>query len=97
MLNLFSSSIWGDTVQVAQYGLSHYSKNLSDRTPKRKILEDGNLVTAKWQVPKGASVKRNYDYEKFTHVLEFNSHGKFFQHVEIIYFTSISSIPFFPM
>nr|SVE79356.1 EOG090X0272 [Daphnia magna] len=61
-------------VQVAQYGLSHYSKNLSDRTPKRKILEDGNLVTAKWQVPKGASVKRNYDYEKFTHILEFNSH-----------------------
>lgn len=62
---------------MAQYGLSHYSKNLSETPPRRKILEDGNLLTAKWQVPKGAYIKRNYDEEKHTHVLEFNSRGKF--------------------
>lgn len=65
---------------MAQYGLSHYSKNLSDLSPKRRVLEDGNLLTARWQVPKGASVTRNYDNDKFTHVMEFNSRGKFFPH-----------------
>nr|SVE76253.1 EOG090X0272 [Daphnia longispina] len=60
-------------VQVAQYGLSHYSKNLSEPPPKRKILEDGNMLTAKWQVPKGAYIKRKYDSAKLTRVLEFHS------------------------
>nr|CAG4650783.1 EOG090X0272 [Simocephalus serrulatus]SVE94105.1 EOG090X0272 [Simocephalus serrulatus] len=60
-------------VQVAQYGLSHYSKNLSEPHPRKKILEDGNLITAKWQVPKGAYIRRNYDDSKVTHLLEFNS------------------------
>lgn len=65
-------------VQVAQYGLSHYSKNISESPPRRKVLEDGNLFTAKWQVPKGAHVKRKYDSEKLTNVLEFNSQSKHF-------------------
>nr|CAG4646858.1 EOG090X0272 [Megafenestra aurita]SVE92256.1 EOG090X0272 [Megafenestra aurita] len=64
-------------VQVAQYGLSHYSKNLSESLPKRKVLEDGNFLSAKWQVPKGAYIKRYYENAKSTHVLEFNSHDSF--------------------
>ncbi len=60
---------------MAQYGLSHYSKNLSEPPPKRKILEDGNMLTAKWQVPKGAYIKRKYDSAKLTRVLEFHSRG----------------------
>nr|CAG4636821.1 EOG090X0272 [Ceriodaphnia reticulata]SVE72802.1 EOG090X0272 [Ceriodaphnia reticulata] len=60
-------------VQVAQYGLSHYSKNISESPPRKKTVEDGSLFTAKWQVPKGAYIKRNYDDGKHTHVLEFNS------------------------
>lgn len=61
---------------MAQYGLSHYSKNLSESLPKRKVLEDGNFLSAKWQVPKGAYIKRYYENAKSTHVLEFNSHGE---------------------
>ena len=62
-------------VQVAQFGLSHYSKNLSDPPGKRRILEDGANLMAKWQVPSGAYVKRVFDEEMQSHVAEFNSRG----------------------
>nr|CAG4649138.1 EOG090X0272 [Scapholeberis mucronata]SVE93483.1 EOG090X0272 [Scapholeberis mucronata] len=60
-------------VQVAQYGLSHFSKNISESNPREKIFEDASVNTAKWQIPKGASVKRQYDHLKKTNVLVFNS------------------------
>nr|CAG4641504.1 EOG090X0272 [Eurycercus lamellatus] len=63
-------------VQVAQYGLSHYSKNLTEPPPKRRLLDDGKVLAAKWQVPKGAYVKRIFDEEKQSHVVEFNSRGR---------------------
>jgi heparosan-N-sulfate-glucuronate 5-epimerase len=62
-------------VQVAQYGLSHYSKNLTEPPPKRRLLEDGDTVNAKWQVPKGAYVKRVFDEAVQSNVAEFNSRG----------------------
>ena len=65
-------------VQVAQYGLSHYSKNLSESNPREKMLEDGSGYTAKWQVPKGAFVKRHYDQSSQNNVLEFDSQGMLF-------------------
>nr|CAG4643050.1 EOG090X0272 [Ilyocryptus agilis] len=62
-------------VQVAQYGLSHYSKNLSEPSPKTRFIEDGATLAAKWQVPRGAYVKRYYDETVESHVVEFHSRG----------------------
>ncbi len=50
-------------------------------------MEDGNMFTAKWQVPKGAYIRRNYDSAKLTHVLEFNSRGR------VLFFNFINFIP----
>jgi len=64
-------------VQVAQYGLSHYSKNLTEPAPKQRLLEDGDEVVAKWQVPKGAYIKRKvYNDVIQSDVAEFNSRGE---------------------
>ncbi|KAL0268106.1 UNVERIFIED_CONTAM: hypothetical protein PYX00_010175 [Menopon gallinae] len=35
--------------QIAQFGLSHYSKNLTEPEPRRKIIEDGGKEMANWQ------------------------------------------------
>ena len=34
--------------QIAQFGLSHYSKNLTEPEPKRKVIEDGDKKLANW-------------------------------------------------
>ena len=39
------------------------------------MLEDGDQLVAKWQVPKGAFVKRIFDETMQSHVAEFNSKG----------------------
>ncbi|KAF2904650.1 hypothetical protein ILUMI_01534 [Ignelater luminosus] len=44
--------------QIAQFGLSHYSKNLTEPEPRRKVLEDADKERAKWIVPDGASISR---------------------------------------
>lgn len=63
-------------VQVAQYGLSHYSKNLSEPPPKRTIFEDGNVSLGKFQIPSGGYVRRHFDQALHSHIVEFNSRGK---------------------
>nr|CAG4638290.1 EOG090X0272 [Cyclestheria hislopi] len=60
-------------IQVAQYGLSHYSKNLTEPPPKRRVLENGDSVGARWQVPKGSYVKRANDITLNSNVVEFYS------------------------
>jgi len=72
------STQWQDSgyyypVQIAQYGLSHFSKNLTETSPNVRILEDGYSVTAKWQVPRGAFVRRTYNTTHKSHLVEFNS------------------------
>ncbi|XP_066998204.1 D-glucuronyl C5-epimerase [Anabrus simplex] len=60
--------------QVAQFGLSHYSKNLTEPEPRRKVLEDGDKELAHWIVPKGtASLSRELDPEVNSYVAHFNS------------------------
>lgn len=34
--------------QIAQFGLSHYSKNLTEPEPRRKNVEDGETELANW-------------------------------------------------
>lgn len=44
--------------QIAQFGLSHYSKNLTEPEPTRRILEDGENNQANWSIPKNSSITR---------------------------------------
>ena len=74
------STQWEDSgyyypVQVAQYGLSHFSKNLTEPRPNVRIMEDGYVIQAKWQIPKGAFVRRHFNSSLQTHIMEFNSRG----------------------
>ena len=62
---------------MAQYGLSHYSKNITEPSLKQRLLEDGDQVAARWQVPNGAYIKRNVA-EATSMVVEFNSRGYFY-------------------
>jgi heparosan-N-sulfate-glucuronate 5-epimerase len=44
--------------QIAQFGLSHYSKNLTEPEPTRKVIEDGDPNQCNWIVPKNSSINR---------------------------------------
>ncbi|XP_053319567.1 D-glucuronyl C5-epimerase [Spea bombifrons] len=82
------STQWGPQgyfypIQIAQYGLSHYSKNLTEKPPHVEVYEkadetDGG-VAGVWTVPKGASVRTVYDKTRYSHVKHFvvpgNSEG----------------------
>lgn len=47
--------------QIAQFGLSHYSKNLTEPEPRVKIIEDGEKVLGKWVVPQSGIIWREFD------------------------------------
>lgn len=59
--------------QIAQFGLAHYSKNLTEPEPRRKVIEDADKDLAKWIVPHGSNVFRYYDNTLATHVLNFST------------------------
>jgi len=57
--------------QIAQFGLSHYSKNLTEPEPHRKIIEDSDKVKQNWNVPQGSVMNRVYDKQVNSYVLKF--------------------------
>lgn len=57
--------------QIAQFGLSHYSKNLTEPEPHRKIIEDSEKHTQEWAIPQGSYVARVYDKSVGSFVLKF--------------------------
>nr|CAD7426150.1 unnamed protein product [Timema monikensis] len=59
--------------QIAQFGLSHYSKNLTEPEPRSKVFEDGDKELASWEVPVGASLSRVLDAGVGSYVAQFNS------------------------
>lgn len=63
--------------QIAQFGLSHYSKNLTEPEPRRKLLEDGGKEMANWEMSNtGATYNRVVQPESGNnHVLEFQTSG----------------------
>ncbi|KAM9375286.1 D-glucuronyl C5-epimerase isoform 2-T2 [Phaethornis superciliosus] len=75
------STQWGPQgyfypIQIAQYGLSHYSKNLTERPPHIEVYEtaeekDKTSRAAEWVVPKGCSLSTVSDKAKFTNVKQF--------------------------
>jgi heparosan-N-sulfate-glucuronate 5-epimerase len=62
--------------QIAQFGLSHYSKNLTDPEPSRKILEDGENNQSNWSIPKNSSITRNNSFNHTT-VVNFTTTNQF--------------------
>lgn len=80
------STQWGPqgyfyAIQIAQYGLSHYSKNLTERAPHVEVYDtaedrDSRASSAPWTVPKGCSLSRVYDKIRSTTVRQFSAPGK---------------------
>ncbi|XP_006032503.1 D-glucuronyl C5-epimerase isoform X2 [Alligator sinensis] len=75
------STQWGPQgyfypIQIAQYGLSHYSKNLTEKPPHIEVYEtaedkDKSSRPTDWTVPKGCSVATVFDKSRFTNVKQF--------------------------
>ncbi|XP_026175724.1 D-glucuronyl C5-epimerase B [Mastacembelus armatus] len=64
-------------IQIAQYGLSHYSKNLTERPPHVEVYDtaeerDSRASTTPWSVLKGCSLSRVYDKTRATYVRQFS-------------------------
>lgn len=82
------STQWGPqgyfyAIQIAQYGLSHYSKNLTERPPHVEIYDtaeerDSRAGTAPWSVPKGCSLSRAHDKLRATSVRQFSAQGTWY-------------------
>ncbi|XP_072320953.1 D-glucuronyl C5-epimerase B-like [Eucyclogobius newberryi] len=77
------STQWGPqgyfyAIQIAQYGLSHYSKNLTERAPHVEVYDtaeerDSRASSAPWTVPKGCGMSRLYEKSRYTTVRQFNA------------------------
>ncbi|KAI4567840.1 hypothetical protein MJT46_007638 [Ovis ammon polii x Ovis aries] len=75
------STQWGPQgyfypIQIAQYGLSHYSKNLTEKPPHIEVYEtaedrDKNSKPSDWTVPKGCFMASVADKSRFTNVKQF--------------------------
>lgn len=63
--------------QIAQFGLSHYSKNLTEPRPRRKVIEDGEGPPAEWLIPENSSLTRSFDAAVRSHVLRFTTSSNF--------------------
>nr|CAD7444162.1 unnamed protein product [Timema bartmani] len=80
--------------QIAQFGLSHYSKNLTEPEPRSKVFEDGDKELASWEVPLGASLSRVLDAGAGSYVAQFNSPGGgFFSSVNKLQADNEDSLP----
>ena len=75
------STQWGPQgyfypIQIAQYGLSHYSKNLTEKPPHIEVYEtaedrDRNIRPNEWTVPKGCFMASVADKSRSTNVKQF--------------------------
>lgn len=79
------STQWGPQgyfypIQIAQYGLSHFSKNLTEKPPHVEVYEtagDGigignGIGNGEWAVPKGCSLSTVWDKARLSAVKEFS-------------------------
>lgn len=57
--------------QIAQFGLSHYSKNLTEPEPHKKTIEDCDKVKQVWNVPQGSVVTRQFDKRANSYVMKY--------------------------
>lgn len=59
--------------QIAQFGLAHYSKNITEPPPRIRIMDDGEKFLEKWIVSKDAVLNRELDSELNMNVLSFST------------------------
>jgi hypothetical protein len=77
------STQWGSQgyfypIQIAQYGLSHYSKHLLDTSRTTQLLDDAETnsrPSPHWHHAGGSSLRVIRDSERGSNVLEFNTAG----------------------
>ncbi|RVE43320.1 hypothetical protein evm_012024 [Chilo suppressalis] len=59
--------------QIAQFGLAHYSKNITEPEPRRRIIDDGEKHLQNWIVSKDAYMAREYDSKMRTNLIRFST------------------------
>lgn len=59
--------------QIAQFGLSHYSKNLTESEPRTRYIEDSDKHLENWIVSKDATMSREFDVKAQSKVLRFST------------------------
>lgn len=59
--------------QIAQFGLAHYSKNVTEPEPRIRVIEDAERHSEAWIVSKDATISREPDQELKTQVLRFTT------------------------
>lgn len=59
--------------QIAQFGLSHYSKNLTEPEPRRKLIDDSDKELGKWILSSGAIITRYFDKFLNNKILNFTT------------------------
>lgn len=60
--------------QIAQFGLSHYSKNYTDQEPRKRILENADDEQSNtWSIPENTKFIRMYYPEKFSKCVNFST------------------------
>lgn len=74
----WQSSGYTYPIQIAQFGLSHYCKHLTEQPPERYVLEDGGVHKGTWHLEgSGAKVTRIRDPQIFSNVLKFRTTESF--------------------
>ncbi|GBP43647.1 D-glucuronyl C5-epimerase B [Eumeta japonica] len=72
--------------QIAQFGLAHYSKNITEPEPRRRIIEDGDRNLGTWIVSRDATMSREYDDTLKSYVLRFSTSDQMSSQDEHIYY-----------
>lgn len=61
--------------QIAQFGLAHYSKNITEPEPRVKVIDDSEKVLENWVVSNDAVMAREFDTELKAKVIKFSTSG----------------------
>ncbi|XP_071527790.1 D-glucuronyl C5-epimerase B [Panulirus ornatus] len=70
----WQSSGYTYPIQIAQFGLSHYCKHLTENSPERIVLEDGGEHQGAWQLEGlGTKVSQILDPATHTNILRFKA------------------------
>lgn len=59
--------------QIAQFGLAHYSKFMTEPEPRRRVIDDGERHLDNWIVSKDAYMGREYDTTVQSNVIRFST------------------------
>lgn len=72
--------------QIAQFGISHYSKYLTLPPPKVTVLENG-LLNSHWEVPETSKIQITFNTDVNSNVIDFSSTGKLNDYLILNYMT----------